>query len=581
MTVRFCNNTSQAISFDTHGTINVYLESVDVNNLLGVAECVTESQKIHLRRNVVARYTFELPLNDTDILPRFDATKGTTPLVVSLSEPDVTLELIEYGKDPNDANSAIAQNTAEPFNVFVATSKGVRMFEIRTLDAPVTVGEALAEVTKHCKKVRIPDAIQTEFVLNEDGTFSTLNGVDCVAKADAPTYLVAKYVHADETIEPISDWKALTSRTPQSGDKIIFCLLDSSVLTRCLPFDSPAGVILREYRTQLKRMEKNGLIPKTIWRANASKTEEVYVKYIREVAKQGDAETQYNWGGRYYRGDGVTQNYAEAVKWYRMAAEQGHIGAQYNLGECYANGDGVSQDYAEAAKWYRKAAEQGDALAQVMLGAYYVTGTGVLQDYAEAAKWYRKAAEQDDARGQYSLGMCYYKGVGAPQNYVEAVRWFRKAAEQDDARGQYNLGVCYARGEGVLQDYAEAAKWYRKAAEQGDAGGQYNLGECYANGDGVSQDRTEAAKWYRKAAEQGNAGGQYKLGMCYYNGVGVPQNYVEAAKWYRKAAEQGEALAQVMLGICYYTGTGVLQDYAEAAKWYRKAAEQGNAGGQY
>jgi TPR repeat protein len=27
----------------------------------------------------------------------------------------------------------------------------------------------------------------------------------------------------------------------------------------------------------------------------------------------------------------------------------------------YANGEGVPQDYAEAVKWYRKAAEQGNA----------------------------------------------------------------------------------------------------------------------------------------------------------------------------------------------------------------------------
>ena len=33
--------------------------------------------------------------------------------------------------------------------------------------------------------------------------------------------------------------------------------------------------------------------------------------------------------------------------------------AQYNLGVMYDNGQGVQQDYKEAVKWYRKAAEQG------------------------------------------------------------------------------------------------------------------------------------------------------------------------------------------------------------------------------
>ena len=49
-------------------------------------------------------------------------------------------------------------------------------------------------------------------------------------------------------------------------------------------------------------------------------------------------------GAAYYGGQGVAQDYAEAVKWYRKAAEQNDAGAQYNLGVCYANGDGVAKD---------------------------------------------------------------------------------------------------------------------------------------------------------------------------------------------------------------------------------------------
>jgi uncharacterized protein len=35
--------------------------------------------------------------------------------------------------------------------------------------------------------------------------------------------------------------------------------------------------------------------------------------------------------------------------------------AQNNIGLMYKNGNGVVQDYAEALKWYRLAAEQGNA----------------------------------------------------------------------------------------------------------------------------------------------------------------------------------------------------------------------------
>ena len=47
----------------------------------------------------------------------------------------------------------------------------------------------------------------------------------------------------------------------------------------------------------------------------------------------------------YDRGD-----YATALKEWRPLAEQGHAKAQYNLGIMYDDGEGVAQDYAEAVK---------------------------------------------------------------------------------------------------------------------------------------------------------------------------------------------------------------------------------------
>ncbi len=94
----------------------------------------------------------------------------------------------------------------------------------------------------------------------------------------------------------------------------------------------------------------------------------------------------------------------------------------------YANGQGVSQDYAQALIWYRKAAEQGYALAQRNLGSMYDQGQGVSQDNAQALIWYRKAAEQGDARAQGNLGVMYANGQGVPQDYVRAHMWFNLAA---------------------------------------------------------------------------------------------------------------------------------------------------------
>ena len=73
------------------------------------------------------------------------------------------------------------------------------------------------------------------------------------------------------------------------------------------------------------------------------------------------------------------------------------------MGVCYANGEGVKQDFAEAVKWFRKAAEQGLAPAQFRLGCLYDDGKGVEKDRQEAIKWWRKAAKQGNADAQKKL----------------------------------------------------------------------------------------------------------------------------------------------------------------------------------
>ena len=78
---------------------------------------------------------------------------------------------------------------------------------------------------------------------------------------------------------------------------------------------------------------------------------------MRIHAALRDAGAQFNLGVMYDNGEGVPQDYVEAMKWYHKAAEQGHAGAQFNLGLMYANGNGVPQDYAKAAKWFRLGAE--------------------------------------------------------------------------------------------------------------------------------------------------------------------------------------------------------------------------------
>jgi uncharacterized protein len=94
----------------------------------------------------------------------------------------------------------------------------------------------------------------------------------------------------------------------------------------------------------------------------------------------------------YNRGDNTT-----AMRLFRPLAEEGRADAQTRLGAMYDNGNGVAQDYGEAIKWYRKAADQGYAEAQNRLGLMYYDGNGVPKDYVQAYKWFSLAASKYEA----------------------------------------------------------------------------------------------------------------------------------------------------------------------------------------
>ena len=54
---------------------------------------------------------------------------------------------------------------------------------------------------------------------------------------------------------------------------------------------------------------------------------------LKTRAANGDADAQFNLGKRYYKGEGVTKDFAEAVRWYRKAAEQGVAEAKIKLND--------------------------------------------------------------------------------------------------------------------------------------------------------------------------------------------------------------------------------------------------------
>ena len=107
------------------------------------------------------------------------------------------------------------------------------------------------------------------------------------------------------------------------------------------------------------------------------------LQLFTDLANRGMAEAQINLGMMFESGQGVLQNFDEAIKWYQLAASQGLIKAQeklnllvskaaaaqvnFGLGVAFENGQGVPQDIMEAIRWYQLAADQGLIKAQEKL----------------------------------------------------------------------------------------------------------------------------------------------------------------------------------------------------------------------
>ena len=136
----------------------------------------------------------------------------------------------------------------------------------------------------------------------------------------------------------------------------------------------------------------------------------------------------------YERGD-----YETALQNLTPLAEEGNPKAQFHLGQMYARGDGVSQNDAEAAKLYKKAAEAGNTIAQFVLGLWYEKGRGVPKDKGEAVKWYYKAAQQGSDLARYKLSRMFPTSTDILQNDEEKTDLYRKAAEHDYPKHSFRL----------------------------------------------------------------------------------------------------------------------------------------------
>jgi TPR repeat protein len=127
--------------------------------------------------------------------------------------------------------------------------------------------------------------------------------------------------------------------------------------------------------------------------AEANVSHESYIdtdlKDLKRIAAQGKPDAEYALAKRYATGDGLRQDYHEAMSWFLAAAEQGNVKAQAKASAFFLAGRGRQQDYSKAYYWGLLAQAGGDRDAKLFVAqsAGYLSPAQINAEHMQAENW--------------------------------------------------------------------------------------------------------------------------------------------------------------------------------------------------
>jgi TPR repeat protein len=336
-----------------------------------------------------------------------------------------------------------------------------------------------------------------------------------------------------------------------------------------------------------KELVAKGLVAKEI-------AASVAMSMAKEVlAKRGEA---------YAKGDGVTQDFGEALKCFR-AARYDQPSACIGLKHLYEQGQGVPKDPDMANMWLicaasfgrdwdrspsittadrdfiRKMPSRDIAVAFARMGAAFEKGEDGFPKVGARAYLFYTLAGQFTGSTEYD----------ATRNRVlEKMDVFERLFVSDIVRK-----VTARWTANILEGWNEnrAVNWWRAMARLGSFDSQWSLAGISENGtNGMPKDLVSAYAWYGIISELnfswplGNtvhfelekeelAKAQFMVGDFFRSKHEMLTSNLAkvAVQWYVKAAENGNKEAQFRLGDAYAKGLGVDANPALAREWYLKS----------
>ena len=114
--------------------------------------------------------------------------------------------------------------------------------------------------------------------------------------------------------------------------------------------------------------------------------------FQKQMAKRGNAESQFKLGLMYETGSGVDQSPVLAISWYKKAQRQNYKPASNRLTYLEIKKSGFNEEHTKWLKDLKNDARFNEGEALFLLGQMYSEGTGVNKSLTRSLKLLRKAA---------------------------------------------------------------------------------------------------------------------------------------------------------------------------------------------
>jgi TPR repeat protein len=390
--------------------------------------------------------------------------------------------------------------------------------------------------------------------------FKTFQELQMLLKSYESTLLECEQIVCEKREDKLSNYLSLTSIlliilfgyyvfTKQTTDVKDVTWLDSARYHLAAYFGNLRGELA------LAQMYEKG------YYVNADIEEAVF--WYKKAAHKGDKDAQINLAYIYKNVAGVKDEKAAHEIFLKLANSR-ELYAQKTVAYNYMQGQGVTQDYQQAMHWFLKAYEQGDAYSCGAIGLMYASGNGVPKDLTKALEWFQKGVDRNDTYSKKEFAIL-----------KERLNKSTQLFQHEQSRKEYNLGYAYETGSTKSKNHKEAIKHYQQAAALGNITAEFRLAQLYERSEEFPRDDMAALFWYKKAAEHGDRVAYYRISQLYRAGHGVEKSDVLALQWCKEAADRGLGVAQGMMGSSYEFGWGTGINYTVARHWYKLAIESG------